>query len=172
MRPQRSLLGALENALNPLSYLSGSIASLNKDLIPEAADGFVTVQRWAFDVLYRLDPSRDDHQGAFLTNLYKSFALSRLRQEGRTVDNCLLRIPSAWNQQHLRLVVRHPSGHQVYMLRDFLAFMDGSGDLEQGTKFFGCGSSIRSSDVPLVTSTITDTWSRSVSLWISPFYAP
>ncbi|KAH8984685.1 hypothetical protein EDB92DRAFT_1470073 [Lactarius akahatsu] len=137
MKSQRRLLGALENALNPLSYLSGSIASLNEDLIPDAADGFVTVQRWAFDVLYSLDPSRDEVQGAFLTNLYKAFTLARLRQEGRTVDNCLFRIPSARKQQHPRLVVRYPSGHQIYTLRDFLAFMDGSGDLAQGIKFFG-----------------------------------
>ncbi|KAI9453661.1 hypothetical protein BJY52DRAFT_1418183 [Lactarius psammicola] len=137
IKGQRRLLGALENALNPLSYLSGSIASLNKDLIPEAADGFVTVQRWAFDVLYKLDPSREDNQGAFLTNLYKSFTLLRLRQEDRTVDNCLLRIPSALKRRHPRLVVRHQSGHQIYTLPDFLSFMDGSGDLEQGIKFFG-----------------------------------
>jgi len=141
----------LENALNPLSYLSGSIASLNEDLIPEAADGFVTVKRWAFDVLYKLDPSREVLQGAFLTNLYKAFTLARLRKEGRTVDNCLHRIPSAWKQQHPRLVVRYSFRHQIYTLRDFLAFMDGSGDLAQGIKFFGCGLFIRSPDTVLVT---------------------
>ncbi|KAH9065003.1 hypothetical protein EDB87DRAFT_1574726 [Lactarius vividus] len=142
MKSQRRLLGALENALNPLSYLNGSISSLNKDLIPEAADGFVTVQRWAFDVLYKLNPSRDDLQGAFFTNLYKAFTLARLRREGR-VDNCLFRIPSAWKQQHPRLVVYYPSRHPIYTLRDFLAFMNGSGDLAQGIKFFGYMVQIR-----------------------------
>ena len=127
--------------MNPISYLNGSICSLNKDLIPEAADGFVTVKRWAFDVLYKLNPSRDDLQGAFLTNLFKAFTLARLRQDGRTVDGCLFRIPSAWKQRHPRLVVRYPSGRQIYTLRDFLAFIDGSGDLAQGVQFFGCGSS-------------------------------
>jgi hypothetical protein len=123
--------------MNPISYLNGTISSLNKDLIPEAADGFVTVQRWAFDVLYKLNPSRDDLQGAFLTNLFKAFTLARLRREGRTVDGCLFRIPSARNQQHPRLVVRDPSGRQIYRLRDFLGFMGGSGDLARGVKFFG-----------------------------------
>ncbi|KAH9065001.1 hypothetical protein EDB87DRAFT_1756197 [Lactarius vividus] len=137
---QRRLLGALENALNPLTYFSGSIASLNEDLIPEAAVGLVTVKRWAFDVLYTLDPSREKLQGAFLTNLYKAFTLARLQKEGRTVDNCLRRIPCAWKpeQKHPRLpVICYRPGHQFYTLGHFLAFMDGSGDLEQGTKFFG-----------------------------------
>jgi hypothetical protein len=127
--------------MNPISYLNGSIASLNQDLIPEAAGGFVTVQRWAFDVLYKLNPSRDDLQGAFLTNLFKAFTLARLRREGRTLDGCLFRIPSAWNQKHPRLIVWYPFGRQIYTLHDFLAFMDGSGDLAQGVRFFGCGSS-------------------------------
>jgi hypothetical protein len=113
----------------------------------------VTVQRWAFDVLYKLNPSRGDLQGAFFTNLYKAFTLARLRQEGRAVDNCLFHIPSAWKQQHPRLVVRHPSGRRTYTLRDFLAFMNGSGDLAQGIKFFGYGSFIRSPDTVLVTQT-------------------
>ncbi|KAH9009229.1 hypothetical protein EDB84DRAFT_1584162 [Lactarius hengduanensis] len=137
---QRRLLGALENALNPLTHFSGSIASLNEDLIPEAADGLVTVKRWAFDVLYTLDPSRAGLQGAFLTNLYKAFTLARLRKEGRTVDNCLRRIPCAWKpeQKHPRLpVICYRPDRQFYTLGHFLAFMDGSGDLEQGTKFFG-----------------------------------
>ncbi|KAH9172884.1 hypothetical protein EDB89DRAFT_2229130 [Lactarius sanguifluus] len=136
MKSRRRLLGALENALNPLYYLSGSVATLNKDLIPEAANAFATVQRWALDVLSNLDPSQDDQQGVFLTDLYKAFTLARLRQ-GRTIDNCLFRIPSAWKRQHPRLVVRYPDGHQIYTLRDFLAFMDGSGDIAQGIKFFG-----------------------------------
>ncbi|KAH9172875.1 hypothetical protein EDB89DRAFT_2229121 [Lactarius sanguifluus] len=156
MKSQRRLLGALENALNPLSYLSGSIASLNEDLIPEAADGFVTVQRWAIDVLYRLNPSRDDLQGAFLTNLYKSFTLARLRKEGRTVDDCLFRIPSAQEQRHPQLILRSPSGHLIYMLHDFLAFMDGSGDLAQGIKFFGYMVRIRLPVDPAVLCTIVE----------------
>ncbi|KAH9172877.1 hypothetical protein EDB89DRAFT_842082 [Lactarius sanguifluus] len=158
MKSQRRLLGALENALNPLSYLNGSISSLNKDLIPEAAHGFVTVQRWAFDVLYKLNPSRDDLQGAFLTNLYKAFTLARLRNEGRSVDNCLFRIPSAcqWKQPHPRLVFRSPSGHQIYTLRDFLAFIDGSGDLAQGIKFFRYMVQIRLAVDPAVLCTIVE----------------
>ena len=128
--------------MNPLSYFNGSLSSLNRDLIPEVADGFVTVKRWAFDVLYKLNPSRDELQGEFLTNLFKAFMLARLRREGRTIDGCLFRIPSAWSwkQQHPQLVVRYP-GRQIYTIRDFLAFMDGSGDLARGIKFFGCGSS-------------------------------
>ena len=124
--------------MNPISYLNGSICSLNKDLIPEAADGFVTVKRWAFDVLYKLNPSRDDLQGAFLTNLFKAFTLARLRQDGRIVD--LFHIPSARSQRHPRLVVRYPYGRYIYTLHDFLAFIDGSGDLARGVQFFGCGS--------------------------------
>ncbi|KAH8981157.1 hypothetical protein EDB86DRAFT_2835005 [Lactarius hatsudake] len=93
MESQRRLLGALESALNPLYYLSGSLASLNKDLIPDAADAFSTVQRWALDVLSNLDPSQDDHQGAFLTELYKAFTLTRLQQHGRVVYERLRRIP-------------------------------------------------------------------------------
>ena len=137
--------------MSPLSYLNGSVFSLNKDLIPEAADAFVTVQRWAFDVLYTLNPSRGELQGAFLTNLYKAFTLARLRQEGRAVDDCLFRIPFAcqWNQQHPRLVVRYPFRHPIYTLRDFLAFMNGSGDLAQGIKFFGYDSSIILPDIVL-----------------------
>ncbi|KAH9075547.1 hypothetical protein EDB83DRAFT_2312005 [Lactarius deliciosus] len=151
----RRLLGALENALNPLSYLNGSISSLNRDLIPEAADGFVTVQRWAFDVLYKLNPSRDELQGAFLTNLYKAFTLARLRQDGR-VDNCLFRIPSARKQQHPRLVVHYPFRRQIYTLRDFLAFMDGSGDLAQGIRFFGYMVQIRLPVDPAVLCTVVE----------------
>ncbi|KAH9017008.1 hypothetical protein EDB85DRAFT_2017856 [Lactarius pseudohatsudake] len=155
IKSQRRLLGALENALNPLSYLNGSISSLNRDLIPEAADGFVTVQRWAFDVLYKLNPSRDELQGAFLTNLYKAFTLARLRQDGR-VDNCLFRIPSAWKQQHPRLVVHYPFRRQIYTLHDFLAFMDGSGDLAQGIKFFGYMVQIRLPVDPAVLCTVVE----------------
>ena len=59
---------------------------MDKDLIPEAADGLVTVKRWASDVLYKLNPSRDDLQGIFLTNLHKAFKLARLRQEGCAID--------------------------------------------------------------------------------------
>ncbi|KAH9022668.1 hypothetical protein EDB84DRAFT_1564932 [Lactarius hengduanensis] len=136
MESQRRLLGALESALNPLYYLSGSLASLNKDLIPEAANAFATVQRWALDVLSNLDPSQDDHQGAFLTELYKAFTLTRLRQHSRVVNERLRRIPYAWNHKDPRLVVCHPDGSQIYRLRDFLAFLDGSGSLEQGIEFF------------------------------------
>ncbi|KAH8984684.1 hypothetical protein EDB92DRAFT_2117028 [Lactarius akahatsu] len=136
MESQRRLLGALESALNPLYYLSGSLASLNKGLIPEAADAFATVQRWALDVLSNLDPSQDDHQGAFLTELFKAFTLTRLRQHGRVVNECLRRITCAWNHKDPRLVVCHPDGSQIYRLRDFLAFLDGSGSLEQGIEFF------------------------------------
>jgi hypothetical protein len=134
----RRLLGTLENALNPLLYLSGSISILNEDTIKEANDGLLTVKRWAFDVLYKLDPSREELQGAFLTNLYKAFTLGRLRKDGRTVDDCLHHIPSTYSrkQRHPRLVVSHPSGFQTYTLHDFLRFIDGSGDLAQGVRFF------------------------------------
>lgn len=135
----RRLLGRLENALNPLLYLSGSISTLNEDTIKEAADGLLTVKRWAFDVLYNLNPSKNELQGEFLTNLYKAFTLGRLRKDGRTVDDCLCRMPSAfsWKQRHPRLITFHPSGSQIYTLRDFLRFIDGSGDLAQGIRFFG-----------------------------------
>lgn len=133
----------MENALNPLYYLSGSHASLNKDLIPEAANAFVTVQRWALDVLSNLDPSQDDHQGAFLTDICKAFTLTRLRQQSRVINERLRRIPCAWNHKDPRLVVCLPDGSQIYRLRDFLAFLDGSGSLKQGVEFFRCGSSVR-----------------------------
>ena len=134
----RRLLGTLENALNPLLYLSGSISTLNADTIKEANDGLLTVKRWAFDVLYTLNPSREELQGAFLTNLCKAFALGRLRKDGRTIDDCLHHIPStrSWKQRHPRLIVFHPSGFQTYTLHDFLRFIDGSGDLAQGIRFF------------------------------------
>lgn len=113
--------------------------TLNEDLIKEAANGFLTVKRWATDVLYTLNPTREELQGAFLTNLSKAFILERLRNDGRTVDDCLRRIPSAsvWKQPHPRLVIFRPFGFRIYTLHDFLAFMDGSGDLAQGVKFFG-----------------------------------
>ena len=134
----RRLLNTLANALNPLLHLSGSISTLNEDLIPEAADGFSTVKRWAFDVLYTLSPSRGELQGAFLTNLYTACILGRLRQDDFTVYDCLRRIPSttSWRQRHPRLIVFHPFGFQIYTLHDFLAFIDGSGDLAQGVRFF------------------------------------
>ena len=134
----RRLLNTLANALNPLLHQSGSMSTLNEDVIPEAADGFLTVKRWAFDVLYTLNPSRSELQGAFLTNLYTAFTLGQLRQDGFTVYDCLRRIPSttSWRQRHPRLIVFHPSGFQIYTLHDFLAFIDGSGDLTQGVRFF------------------------------------
>ena len=134
----RRLLGALENALNPLLYLSGSVSTLNEDTIKEATDGLLTVKRWAFDILYNLNPSRDELQGAFLTNLCKAFTLGRLRKDGCTVDDCLRNIPSTKSrkQRHPRLIVLHPSGFQTYTLHDFLCFIDGSGDLAQGIGFF------------------------------------
>ena len=134
----RRLLNTLANALNPLLHLSGSISTLNEDLIPEAADGFLTVKRWAFDVLYTLQPSREELQGAFVTNLYTAFTLGRLRQDGLTVDHCLRRIPSTTSrkQRHPRLIIPNPPSFQIYTLPDFLAFITGSGDLAQGIKFF------------------------------------
>ena len=135
----RRLLGSLENALNPLLYLSGSIFTLNEDLIKEAANGFLTVKRWAFNVLYKLNPLREELQGAFLTNLCKAFMLGRLRNDGWTVDGCLRRIPctSLRKQPHPRLVIPRRPGFPIYTLRDFLAFMNGSGDLARGVEFFG-----------------------------------
>lgn len=134
----RRLLGTLENALNPLLYLSGTISTLNEDLIKEATSGFLTVKRWASDVLYTLNPSREELQGAFLTNLCKAFTLGRLRKDDRAVDDHLRRIPSArsWKQRHPRLIFFLPSGFQIYTLPDFLAFIDGSGDLALGIRFF------------------------------------
>lgn len=134
----RRLLNTLENALNPLLNHSGSVSALNEDLIPEAAVGFSTVKRWALDVLYTLSPSRGELQGAFLTNLYSAFELRRLQKDDLTVDDCLRRIPSttSWKQRHPRLVVYDPPGFQIYTLHDFLAFIDGSGDLAQGVRFF------------------------------------
>ena len=140
----RRLLSILENALNPLLHLSGSASMLKEDLIPEAAAGFLTVKRWAFDVLYTLNPSREELQGDFLTNLYKAFTLGRLRQDS-TVDYSLCRIPSATSrkQRHPRLFDSLPSGKWTYTLYDLLAFMDRSGDLAQGINFFRCGLSVR-----------------------------
>lgn len=133
----RHLLNTLANALNPLLHLSGSISTLNEDLIPEAAVGFPTVKRWALNVLNKLQPSREELQGAFLTNLYTAFTLGRLRQVGFTVDNCLRRISRTSREQwHPRLIILNPSGLQIYTLHDFLAFTTGSGDLAQGVNFF------------------------------------
>jgi hypothetical protein len=134
----RNMLNTLGNALNPLLHLSGTISILNEDLIPEAADSFSTVKRWAFDVLYALDPSRLNLQGAFLTNLSTAFTLGRLHQDGRTVDEYLHRIPSTTlrNQPHPRLIFKLPSGSPIYTLHDFLGFIDGTGDLARGIRFF------------------------------------
>jgi hypothetical protein len=134
----RDLLNTLGNALNPLLHLSGSISTLNENLIPEARDGLSTVKRWAFDVLYALDPSRANLQGAFLTNLCIAFTLGRLRQDCRAVDDYLHRIPSTTlrDQPHPRLIFSLPSGSQIYTLHDFLGFIDGSGDLARGIRFF------------------------------------
>lgn len=134
----RNMLNALGNALSPLLHLSGSVSILNENLIPEAADGFSTVKRWSFEVLYALDPSRLNLQGAFLTNLFTAFTLGRLDQDGRTVDECLHRIPSTTlrNQPHPSLIFKLPSGRPIYTLHDFLGFIDGTGDLARGTRFF------------------------------------
>ena len=134
----RDLLNTLGNALNPLLHHSGTISALNESLIPEAADGFSTVKRWAFDVLYALDPSRANLQGTFLTNLFVAFTLGRLRQDGHTVDGYLHRIPSTTlrDQPHPRLIFSLPSGSRIYTLHDFLGFIDGSGDLARGIRFF------------------------------------
>jgi hypothetical protein len=135
----RNMLNALGNALNPLLHHSGAISILNKNLIPEAADGFLTVKRWAFDVLYSLNPSRLNLQGAFLTNLFTAFTLGRLHQDGRTVDEYLHRIPSTTlrNQPHPRLIFKlPPSGSPIYTLHDFLGFIDSTGDLARGIRFF------------------------------------
>ena len=133
----RDMLNALGNALNPLLHLSGSISILDKNLIPEAADGFSTVKRWAFDVLYSLNPSRLNLQGAFLTNLSTAFTLGRIHQDGRTVDEYLHRIPSTSlrGQPHPHLIFKLPSG-PIYTLHDFLSFIDGTGDLARGIRFF------------------------------------
>jgi hypothetical protein len=134
----RDMLNALGNALNPLLHLTGGISILNEKLIPEAADGFLTVKRWAFDVLYALDPSRLNLQGAFLTNLSTAFTLGRLHQDGRTVDEYLHRIPSTTlrDQPHPHLIFKLPSGSLIYTLHDFLCFIDGTGDLARGIRFF------------------------------------
>jgi hypothetical protein len=134
----REMLNALGNALNPLLHLSGTISILNENLIPEAADGFSTVKRWAFDILYALNPSRLNLQGAFLTNLSTAFTLGRLHQDGHTVDEYLHRIPSTTlrDQPHPRLIFKLPSGSSIYTLHDFLGFIDGTGDLARGIRFF------------------------------------
>jgi hypothetical protein len=134
----RRLLGTLENAINPLLYYSGSISTMNDDLIREAANGFLVVKRWVVDVLYALNPSREDLQGAFLTNLCKAFMLGRLRNDGRTVDDHLHRIPSTTlrGQPHPRLIICLPSGFNIYTLHDLLGFIDGTGDLARGIRFF------------------------------------
>jgi hypothetical protein len=159
----RHLLNTLENALNPLLHFSGSISNLNQDLIPEAADGFSTVKRWAFDVLHTLNPSRDELQGSFLTSLWKAFTLAQLRQDGRAVNDCLRRIPSATSEkrQHPRLITSSQSGHPIYTLPAFLAFMDGSGNLAQGISFFRCGSSIRPPKGAINDILLAAFWSRS-----------
>ena len=149
----RRLLNALENALNPLLHVGGSISTLNEDLIPEVTDGFTTVKRWALDVLRALDPSKDEAQGNFLTNLYKAFTLGRLRQDSHTFGDCLRRIPSATSrmQWHPRLVIGLPSGNPVYALDGFLTFISGSGHLDQGIRFFRCCSSPVPKTAPLTT---------------------
>ncbi len=134
----RDMLNTLGNALNPLLHHSGSISILNESLIPEAVEGFSTVKRWAFDVLYALDPSRLNLQGAFLTNLCTAFTLGRLRQDGRTVDEYLHRIPCTTlrDQPHPHLIFSPAPGSQMYTLHDFLGFIDGTGDLARGIRFF------------------------------------
>jgi hypothetical protein len=139
----RHLLNTLENALNPLLHVNGSISNLNKDMIPEASEGFAIVQSWALYALRTLDPSKHEAQGDFLTNLSKAFTLRRLRQNDDDFDSCLCSIPSATSleQRHPRLVVDLPDGKQLYALSYFTAFIDGSGDLGHGIRFFRCSFS-------------------------------
>jgi hypothetical protein len=147
---------------------------LDEDLIPEAADGFSVVKKWAFDVLYTLNPSKDELQGEFFTNLYKAFTLARLQQDGHKIDDSLRRIPSATSkkQRHPRLIHHPPSGKPIYTLSDFLALMDRSGDLAQGITFFRCDLSVIPQHVLLTTLIMAVFWSGSASLWTLQCYVP
>ncbi len=67
MRPVKTPPWRLGECPEPGLVLQWFNFFMDKDLIPEAADGLVTVKRWASDVLYKLNPFQDDLQGVFLT---------------------------------------------------------------------------------------------------------
>ncbi|KAI0258663.1 hypothetical protein BC834DRAFT_696808 [Gloeopeniophorella convolvens] len=138
IRTQRTLLHAFESALNPLLHLSGSAPSFNEERVWEASQGLSTVKRWALDVLYSLNPSRQELQGAFLTNLCKAFAVGTIHCDGQTaIDSHLHRLPCATSrrQWYPRLVIRRPKGPPIHALHNLLAFLDGTGDLHRGVTF-------------------------------------
>jgi hypothetical protein len=136
--------------LNPLFYLNGSISTTQLDLIPEANTGFPIVKQWIEDILFSLNPSRQELQGRFVTNLMKATNIG-FHLDDYFVHDCLKRIPAVRHayfeydqlarmqrpQIHPGLLLRRPLQAPFYVLRGLLDFLGkGAGvNLKHGILF-------------------------------------
>ncbi|KAH9075550.1 hypothetical protein EDB83DRAFT_2549245 [Lactarius deliciosus] len=96
-------------------------------------DGFVTVKRWAFDVLY--------YARSIQRKTSRSFPYEPVQGVHASTDSekkvaPLIIAYAAFPVPGSPSKSIRDSQSSFYTLGHFLAFMDGSGDLEQGTKFF------------------------------------
>jgi hypothetical protein len=113
--------------------------------------GFSVVKQWIEDILFSLNPSREELQTWFVTNLLKATNIG-FYLDPHFVHDCLRRIPSVRHayhelheatrlfrhQIHPGLILRRQGGFPFYVLRGLLDFLgEGPGiNLKHGILFF------------------------------------
>ncbi|KAI0321924.1 hypothetical protein OF83DRAFT_1289699 [Amylostereum chailletii] len=141
MVQRRNWLARLESALCPLLYTNGSMSLFRPDLVPVASEGFSVVKQWTADVLYGLDPSRENLRSAFLTNFLNAAKLGLrldVLDEVRVVERCLDSIPcvrSRWHQHPELMDFRGRYVRPFNNLHNLVAFMRREGDLASAVRF-------------------------------------
>ncbi|KAI0317333.1 hypothetical protein OF83DRAFT_1172069 [Amylostereum chailletii] len=143
MSEKESWLARLENALNPLLYLNGSMSLLRPSMIrfPGATEAFTVVKQWAADVLDTLKPSQPKFQPMFLTFFLSASTLGlRLdeRDRIRVFDRCLPRNRCvAWPRVQYPALQIHRGQDRPprYVLHDLVNFLRSEQDFQQGATF-------------------------------------
>ncbi|THH16783.1 hypothetical protein EW146_g3905 [Bondarzewia mesenterica] len=135
IRARRRWLDRLGGVLNPFFYHTGPASTVRVDDIQEAQLVFQPLQQWINDILYTLNPRREELQARFLTNFLEATTIGYLLNRN-AVNSYLHRLPYVRYERHPML---ERDNGAVYVLHSLVAFMTGSDqrDLFYGAKFFG-----------------------------------
>lgn len=129
-------LGRLDGILHPLLPRHGDLSLLRLDLVPDARYAFRVVQQWILDILFHLNPAREELQTDFLTNFYKSTTLGILLDES-TLCKTLDRLNCVHSYFHPSLRVPAQGGGITNALFGLVDLLRGQHDtdLRNGTEF-------------------------------------
>jgi len=129
--------------VNPLLHILGSPGLLDKTKIPRFQISVSVVEQWALDVLFNLNPRREELQDMFMGNFLDATILSLglgAACDSSLVARDIFKVPCVPRHQGAHPLLPHPSlwlgvpGHSQYALWPLANFLLGRGDLLQAIR--------------------------------------